>query len=205
MKKRIYIILLLLAIILTGCSAGKKELIGTWSGEADVTQLVKDVLESNEEDEFADYLSIPELKLDCTVTFTTLSTFRVEIGKTSVEVMVAKIQEILKKAIEDYLNNEIQKEGRTATLEEILASQNTSIDEIISEIIPDGTVDDILKDASFSGQFTVRNRKLMISYDENSKPSAQIYYLYDIVGENLYIHEGTEELGVSCPLKLRKY
>lgn len=105
MKKRIYIILLLLAIILTGCSAGKKELIGTWSGEADVTQLVKDVLESNEEDEFADYLSIPELKLDCTVTFTTLSTFRVEIGKTSVEAMVAKIQEILKKAIEMTIGN----------------------------------------------------------------------------------------------------
>lgn len=194
----------LLLAALAGCGGEKRNLVGTWTGTMDLTQSVGEQVSAALGAELSQWFTVPELKIACTMTFTAKGTYRLEPEEDSVALAVENIRKTLAGQLTAYLEDRLRKQGNFLSAEEYLEAQGTNLDNLLDQAIAENAARDILNQAALSGNFSVKQDKLLLSHGEKAKPDAQLYYSYTLEENTLCIRQGTGDLDFPCPLTLTR-
>lgn len=165
-------VVLVLALVLTlgGCGASEKEtLLGTWKGETDITDLVNRSLTAGVDEELAGFLTFDNVTLVVVLTFREDDSFSMALDETALETTVEQMKADFAGGMEQFLVKRAAAEGKEASLEEILDSMDTTMEELVNEAITSDLVNTLAAGIAREGAFRAENGTLYLSGEEGKE------------------------------------
>ncbi len=166
---------------------GKKvdPIVGTWEVEVDMADAI---LESM--GELAEFFEIDEFEVTFTFEFEEDGEYKLEIDEKQYKKAFKAID--FETAMTKYLEALIKAEGVEMTVEELLASQGTSIEELVAESYSDETIEDSIDEINKKGFYKVDDDKLYLADDEDDFDD-DLYYEIDLDDDKLKIKSYSDE------------
>lgn len=196
MKKKLVSILcivMLFALVLSGCSNEKDALIGEWEGKLDVTDYINDILVA-EDELMGQYVEIRDFSIIYTISFNEDDTYSLDVDKRAFDDTVDNMIDDVVAGLMDYLEDMIEAEGLNMTVDELMELSGISMDALLEESFPADSFDEIVEALEMEGYFDVDDGKLLLSESLSTKPDPNVYERYTLEGDTLTIDEGTAEV-----------
>ena len=187
MKKFLCVVLtlVLLVSVLAGCSSKSDELVGTWEGQIDMTDMVNEQLGA----EFAGMFTLDDMVFTMSITFNKDGTYQVNLDRESVEAAFNGMVDDMKDGLIDMLEAEIAAMGVDMSVEDMLAASGMDMDQLMEEALAevdmDSLIDGVMAESSFSGNYKAKDGKLFLSDGLDYQPDPEIYELYSVSGNTL--------------------
>ena len=190
-NSRIVLALILVATMLftlAGCAKESDQLLGSWEAKVDLAGVISDTISSVDED-MGKYIKINKLEMSVTFTFKEDGTYEVKADKDflvkSVEAARADMKEGLEKMYQDILNER----NSDMTVDEMLASQGLTLDDLCDQMLGDEFVNTMIKSMDIKGKFKAKDGKLFMSAGLEYGIDEKAYEVYEISDKQLKLVE----------------
>lgn len=197
MKKRIALLLCLvlaLSAFLCGCGSEKDALIGSWTGDMDLTEAVNSAIVEGlgaEDADMAEYLTVDELKITMTMTFNKDDTYSLVVDEAAMEAAMRGMMDDMAAGMVEYFEVLLEAEGLDMTVEELLAYSGLSVETLAEEMYNSMGAEDMFSDLNSEGNFKVSEGKLFLSDGLDYAVDLAIYETYTVENNTLTIDKGT--------------
>lgn len=196
--KRIIAITLTLAmaaLLLCGCGNDRTKLEGTWQTEVDLSQQVNQMILG----EVSEYFDFSNFTITFLLTLNADGTYSLRPEETSAKAAFDSLLVRLKDGFIKFYEAEIAEAGLDMTVEELLATRNTTMDDLIETlrktIEEDGLAAELVKANTREGQFDAKDGKLYLSAGLEYGVDENVYDTYTLEGNTLTLtaHVGGNE------------
>lgn len=180
----------LMLVLLTGCSSDADKLVGSWSAEIDMTELVNEELsgvETSEEDVFSDF------KLTLNMTFNEDGTYKMEVDPEKLDETIEIVKADMEALMIEYYEELIAAEGINMTVDEMLTLAGTDMDTLLGEVGIEEAFQEIAEQIVAEGNYDAKNGKLFLSDSKDSAIDEEVYELYTLEGDVLTFTGGYPE------------
>lgn len=212
MKKRLSIILCIvltfsMLFTMTGCGSEEDKLTGTWKGNIDYTDVMNELFPMAIGEELASYFVFEDLEMSLIFEFDD-GIMTMSVDEDSADDLVNNIMDACVDGVEKLYQDIIDSYGYDMTVDELLESQGTSMDELVEQMNTDDMVEEITSMA-VKCKYEVKEGKILLSEDEDSEVSEDNYMKYTVSDDELKITDisGTDEIDALkelLPLELEK-
>lgn len=199
MKKniaRILCLIMVLSVVLCGCSEEKNELLGTWTGDMDLSEALNASM-ALEGSGMEDYFNFTGFTVELTMVFNEDGTYSMSVSEESVSAAFDTIIAQLSDGMTQYIEDLLEAEGLDMTVEEFLELGGISIDDLIAEAFTEEMLTEVVAAFEASGQYKAEGGKLYTSSSVDEAISENAYDSYSISGTTLTIeivNAGDDEL-----------
>lgn len=194
-------LVMLFALVLSGCSSEKDALIGEWNGKLDMTDALNDDLKQDDP-EMAEYLKIRDFSIRYSLSFHEDDTYELKVDRDAFETTIDNMKKDFEEGVIRYFEDQIAMSGMDITVEDILAEADISLDEMLEMSFPAGMFNEMFRELETSGNFRVDDGKLMLSDSYDTIPDPAGYELYTVDGNTLTIDEGNMEVEMELDFQL---
>ena len=213
MRKQMSLLLCLLLAVsmlvgLTGCSSDKDALIGTWNGEADLTDVINESFAADEE--LSRYVQVDSFKLPMVLVFNQDGTYSLGVDKTAVQAEIESLKTDVSDGLTAYLEDVIKEQGLTGvTVDDLLSAMGVSMEDLMAEAFSEDAVDELVEEMASEGNFDVKDGKLFLSDGLDYAVDETVYETYTLEGSTLTLLEyvaddATEEDQALYPMVFTK-
>ncbi len=145
-------------------------LVGTWEGEVDVTESFTTGFAASDGQDMLPYLDMKDLTLKLSLTFREDGTFTLAVDEGSASAMIDKALSQVAAGMREYLQDELKKSGVDISVDELLAAQGTTLEELMDMSIPEAQRKMMVAQMSVGseGEFTVEDGELYLNDDSTS-------------------------------------
>ncbi len=167
--------------------------IGEWECELDMTDYMNEYLAAD--DEIGDYITISDFSMVMNFKFTK-DTLKITLDEDALLDAFDKImKKDFKKGLEKYMEDMLEEYGIDMSVDEFLATEGLSIDDLLDDImeefLSEDSIDEAFGDFETVGEYKVKNGKLYS--DEDGDFDDDEYITYKIVDEDTIKLTGTSE------------
>ena len=217
MKKSI--VLLVCVMLMCGLTAGCRnsnrdsaEILGVWKGSIDMTDHLHEGL-SVYNPEFADVLALGGFTVSVIWRFEENGTYSMSVDPVAMEAEARNLIAQLRAGMYRHLENKIETEGLSLTVEELLTLADTDLDMLLEQALGEDPVSAIISafKLNMSGNYELDNGKLYLSDNVDNKVDKDNYYTYELDGDKLVFKAGEfadseaeEYAKIILPLELKK-
>ena len=209
MKRSLSIILCLVLLLgLAGCSSDKDALIGTWNGEADLTDVINESFAADEE--LSQYVHVDSFKLPMVLVFNEDGTYSLGADKTAVQAEIESLKTDVSDGMTAYLEAMIKEQGLTGvTVDDLLTAMNMTMEDLVAEAFSEEAANELLEQMASEGNFDVKDGKLFLSDGLDYAVDETVYETYTLEGSTLTLLEyvaddATEEDQALYPMVFTK-
>lgn len=184
------ILLLAMALALTGCGATEKEkLVGTWEGVLDLTDIFNEAVAPNLNEDLSEFLEFHDVKLTLILTFHEDDTFSMQLDEDALNIAVAGMREDFAASMESYLEQLFAGMGEQMTIDEIMETMGTTMEDLVEENISDTLIENLANGFAREGMFKAEDGKLYLSSGLNDEVDSGNYDTYTLKGDTLTFME----------------
>lgn len=192
MKKYLSVILTVIMVLamlvtLSGCTNEAKKFVGTWETTLDMADAINEELASDEE--VAKYLSVDEFELVMAIKFNDDGTYKMYVDEDSAKDTFDGLRDEWADGIEKMLEDTIAQQGVNMTVDQLLAASNTTIDDMLDQVITDDMINEMLEDVESEGNYVVKDGKLFMSDGLDYDIDEDQYETYEISDDELKLIE----------------
>ncbi len=190
MKKKIAALLsliMLLSVMLVGCGGSAKGdgIVGTWTGEQDMTDMMNSMFAADPD--MAEYLSVDRFAVTITMEFKKDETYSMTVDRDALEDTLDEFIADLSAGMEDYLAASLEDAGLEMSVEDFLAMQGMSMDDLMAEAFSEEMVDDMISEMECEGNYKVKDGELFLSAGLDYAVDPDMPQDYTIKGDTLTI------------------
>ncbi len=151
-------------------------LVGTWQSSLDFTNAINAKI-SEADPTIGQYLVLTDMTVDVSITLAADGSFTTSYSQESINALVAKLEQQMIPAMDSYLRAQLAANGQDITLEEALASQNTTLEALVHESLnPEELANSLISTSQGSGSYTANDYQLTFTYGTETSLS---YYVRD--------------------------
>lgn len=195
MKKSICVALLLscIGLLLCGCSSEQDKLVGRWETSVELTSLLNEEI-SNSSDLMKEYVEPGEYKVTFLWTFYQDGTYSMLPESGSLEKAEREFYNSVRKGMETYLQEELEKISPELSREEYLAGLGLTMDSFMLQLLGDNPISAFLQDLELKkrGCYVLEDGKLYLSESINRDPGKD-HLLYELHEDTLILELGKWE------------
>lgn len=136
-------------------------IVGKWKSEIDFSELFTEAMTGGDE-ELAQYFEIKDIYLTFYFTFNKDGTYKLELDKEASAKNMEKLQLAI---VKGYVEVIFAGMGVEITFEEFLAESGMTTDEVLSEIMGDESIDEMVEEFEETGKWKVKGNKLYTTID----------------------------------------
>lgn len=191
------VLVLAMVLMLGGCGASDKDaLLGTWQAKLDMTDLFNESLLAGTGEEMGAYMKVEDFTLTVNLTFNSDDTYAMVLDETALDATVAGLRSDLQAGLEQYFADYIAAAGMEMSVEDMLAASNTSMEELMDQIVTQELIDTLVSDIASEGKFKAKDGKLYLSAGLEYEVDPNVYETYELNGTSLTLKEyiSTEEV-----------
>lgn len=191
--KRIFTWLLILAaLVLTGCRAEADALMGSWYAQVDVQQVLDRRLE-RESPEFASQVAPGAFPVTVVLSFYADGTYQAGIDPESVDAACRDYTARVEAGLWQYLQQLHALQGLDMTLEQYLQSLGITREELMEEVIGESLAQELLLELGVreEGWFALKKGRLFLMEQPEQEPSD--YHSVQVEGQTLTLRPGKYE------------
>lgn len=166
--KKLLALLMVLVMALGLAACGGNKLVGEWEATLELADAINAQFAS-EDPAVAEYLSVDEFNIKLTMTFDKDGTYSMEVDEDSVEEAVEALKTSMSSGMRRYMEAMIEDTGVNMTVDELLQSQNTTLDELIESAFGAEMVEAMVGEMNVKGQYLVEDGKLYTNDDEDEE------------------------------------
>lgn len=180
------LVLVMVAALFAGCAASKvsdqEALVGTWKGELDMTQAIKEELGDDLEG-----FEMTEFKVTAVFKFAADGTYTMELDEESVE----KAFEGLLAGMEGFMKTMMEAQAQEAgmTLDDLLAAAGMTMEDMMSLVTAafeeQDLVGELVEESKSEGKYKADAGKLYLSDGKENEVDENVYDTYTLEGDVL--------------------
>ncbi len=182
MKTLISFFVMLMMLMNTAPQQQTNELVGVWTGEQDITEEMNDSFASDPM--MAEHLSISKFSVLVTMTFSEDGTYSMTVDRDALNNTMHQMMDDLKPGMEAYLTavlaEELAAEGVDMSVEDLLAQQGMTMDDLMAEMYNEDMLEDVASAFETYGRYKVEDGKLYLFTSEYGEIDPDIYSLYTL-------------------------
>ncbi len=168
----------------TGCDDQSK-LVGTWKAEVQFGEAMNELFNSSSDTkEMAEYFDFDDLVLVITLEFDDDDTYKMYVDEDDNKDFAPTIKKVMVKGLEEYLSKEL--EGSGITVDQVLQSQNTTLEDLVDQIISDDKIEEVFAEMEQEGDYLAEDGKLYLD-DEDE------YKKYELEGKKLTLKSSSKD------------
>lgn len=192
MRKRIAMILALVIVAsmaLVGCGKGGSEkdaLVGLWTGDLDVTDVVNDEFMAGMGDDAEGLEGYKDLKLTVSLEMREDDTYTLAMDEASAQAFLESVKVQTKDILMKYMENMLADMGADMSVEEAMEAAGISVDDMIEEAFGDNGLDVSGLIVNVSGNYLVKSGEIHFA-DGSDEPKDVIPNPYTLDGDKLTI------------------
>lgn len=203
---------LLIALVLAtfaGCNGGDKDsFIGSWKTTINLDEIINESIAGEDED-MADYFKIEDFNLTMLYTFNEDGTYTVAADKDATRESFEKMRDALSAGLTDYLKAMLASEGVSMDIDDLLALNGTSLEEMMDSILSDEALDEMVAEMETTGNWKAEKGKLYTTESVDDDFDESEYETYTITSGKLTLKEAVgddvpEEAMALYPIVLTK-
>ncbi len=175
-------ILLSMLFVISGCASDTDVFVGKWEAELDMTDTINEKLTDDEEME--DYLKVKQFSVSVVFTFKDDGTYTYEADSDKFSEAYSRLISDFREGMNSYLENVIEENGLDMTPDELLALQDTTVDDILEQAFTKELFDEMVSKMSVKGNYRAENGRLYTTTDEDDDIDRNSYEEYEIVDKN---------------------
>ncbi len=167
--------------------------IGSWKTELDMTDIINEAYENSD---LAGYVVIEDFSFDLIFTFKTDGTYSIRADRTAAEAMYEDVRKDYEKGIRAYFTDALAEYNIDMTVDEYLASEGVTMQELVEYEFSDETLDYLIDAAKTDGRYEVEDGICYMNYDleeEIDKTDKEQYDPYTISGDTLTLYANAED------------
>ena len=180
------------ALVLTGCSSDKKNIIGTWQADINYAAAVNaGIYSADGMEDMGDYFKFDEFYLTTTFTFFEDGTYTVELDSTSVFNAVHGIRGHMSAGMRQYLADEIKKAGLDVSVDSYLVMLGLNWITLGEMLLTDYTLGQIADELNrgTKGFYRVEKGKIYMTAGTDEDLTEENYDTYTLDGNTLILTE----------------
>lgn len=182
------ILTIVMLAMLCGCGNAAKKLTGTWQTEADLSQQVSQLM-LGEVGDMSEYFDFSGFTIQFLLTLSADGTYNLRPEQASVQAAFDALLVNLKDGLVRFYEDEIAHAGLGMTVEEYLATQNVTMDDLIEtleeHIAQEDLVSNLVEANTREGQFSATDGKLYLSAGAQFGIDETVYETYTLEGNTL--------------------
>lgn len=182
MMKLISVVLVLtMVMMLGGCGASQKDaLLGTWEATLDLTEMMNEEMQMDEE--MAEYITVSDFSLKMVMTFNEDDTYSMNIDKASVEAAMESMMGDLEAGMTKYFEDMLTEMGMTdVSVDDLLAEMGMSMDQLMEESYAAAMEEeDLFGELDAEGNFKVKDGKIFLSDGKDYAVDENVYDTYTL-------------------------
>lgn len=184
MKRWIALLLCLVMALglMAGCGKEEESIVGTWETEVDISEMLADVV-SEAVGSTPEVFAFEDLKITLVITFNEEGTYEMSCDEASAQEMFDELMDQMPAIMTAYLEELLQ--GTGVTVDQALAAQGTTMEELIEQSFSNDMVDDMVSEMETNGDWEIEDGKLYLDGEECE---------YDLSGDELTIDIGDEDV-----------
>ncbi len=173
---------LVIATAFVGCSeAEENNFEGKWVAQVNLTELITD--NYDETILFFGYFEINDFVVDISFEFKSDGTYTAVCDRDLANISLENVKKDLEANMQNMLLASAEQMGLDMTLDEILISQNTTMDELVSQFIDEGAINKVYEFLEQGGVFEAKSGKLYRFVDLNGNLNKEVYETYETVDD----------------------
>lgn len=186
--------LLLVFSLLTGCNpSDAKQVVGEWSGKADLAEAYKSLLAASDA-AVAAHIDLGEFTVRLTLTFNSDGTYRLQVKESDLEEGAQIMDEAIRKGLATYMQAETGK-----TMDNLLSAAGMTMDELMARYFGDDLAQVVRRQLESEGTFKVSGGKLFL----NDQAGSRFFEgKYDVDKETLKLKSGVTSSLIASLLPL---
>lgn len=165
----------------------QEKFVGTWTATIDATDLLNEsILEGMGEDAeaMAEYVHISSFVLVMEFSFRDDGTYSMSVDRAHFNNTINSVKNELTNGMRRFLEDMLTAEGVDMSLDELLAEEGVSFDELMDESFPTSMFDSLADGFSSSGKWKAENGKLYTSEGANAEIDDNEYDFYEFISSN---------------------
>lgn len=174
--------LVMIAMIVAGCAAEEKRLVGTWKGELDMTASLLE-----EMGEQLDGFELQEFRVTVVYTFREDGTYEMGLDEASVQAAFDGLIDSMKALMKEKLEQRAQEQGKD--LEQLLANSGLTVEDLMKNITDAAAeknlAERLMERSQVQGRYKAEDGKLYITTAPDEEISAEVYDTYALKGDVL--------------------
>lgn len=186
--------LLLVFSLFTGCNpSDAKQVVGEWSGKADLAEAYKSLLAASDA-AVAAHIDLGEFTVRLTLTFNSDGTYRLQVKESDLEEGAEIMEEAIRKGLATYMQAETGK-----TMDNLLSAAGMTMDELMARYFGDDLAQVVRRQLESEGTFKVSGGKLFM----NDQAGSRFFEgKYDVDKETLNLKSGVTSSLIASLLPL---
>ncbi|MBR5271930.1 MAG: hypothetical protein IKU25_00835 [Clostridia bacterium] len=182
MKKKISLVMALVLVLsvlafFSGCSIDKK-VIGNWKATIDMSSMMNDMLKADGGEEMAEYFTISDFKFDVILTFNEDGTCKSVVDETTYKATMDKVADQIADGMVKMLEDMFKEANIDMTVEEYLASQNMTMDDLTAEMKASFENQD-MSGMETEGTYVIEDKKIIVTETKDGKTIEEVYEYVD--------------------------
>lgn len=196
----VVVLVLAMMTMFAGCGNDADKLVGTWTSEVDMTQIINEELAADPT--LAGFFTINDFRIVMIMTFNEDGTYCSTVDAESVTTAMEGLLDDMETGIVAMLQAELDASGLDMSVEDMLAMSGMSLEDLMAEMKSalenEGIVEQVTAEATMEGNYEVKGDKLFLSDGLEYDVDPAIYEVIELDGNTMTWIEnvGSDELGL---------
>ena len=196
----VVVLVLAMMTMFAGCGNDADKLVGTWTSEVDMTQIINEELAADPT--LAGFFTINDFRIVMIMTFNEDGTYCSTVDAESVTTAMEGLLDDMETGIVAMLQAELDASGLDMSVEDMLAMSGMSMEDLMAEmkiaLENEGIVEQVTAEATMEGNYEVKGDKLFLSDGLEYDVDPAIYEVIELDGNTMTWIEnvGSDELGL---------
>ena len=188
------VLVLVMVMLLAGCSSEKSAVLGTWEAEMNLADLINQGMVS-EDEELAQYLSVDTFYVTIVLAFKDDNTYSMSLDESKLNASFQQLKADVQAGLEQYLLDMVASMGLEMSVDDLMAAMGISMEDLMNEAFTEDIFQNVLDSARSEGKFKVKDGKFYLSAGLNYEVEDSVYGHYEVDGnkQTLLDYNGEEE------------
>ena len=211
MKKALSLLLCAVLVIamctmFTGCSSNKEDITGKWVANVDMTEVLNEYILGADET-MGEYIKFSDFTLKINLELGKDGIYKMYADEDSAKKAFDVLKVDFKNGMTKYLEAYIAQIDASITIQDVLDSMGTTMDELVDTALSDAILDSMVDEMYSEGQYKAEGGKFYTSEDVDTPVPSQNAEKYVLDGNNLTItgvDESADMYDIIYPLNFKR-